>query len=406
VILAPRAKTFGDIRLPCVRDVGHPKGDELSVAGTHGRIEAHPRVDDARVSASDLYARHAGNLFRFCLYQLRNRSEAEDAVQTTFLQAFRALQRGTIPHVERAWLLAIAQNVCRTMQRSSSRRRNVETDDPDAVVEAAATTNPVREEISELERALARIPANQRRALVMHEWRGLRYREIADVMGMSQTAVEMLAFRARKSLSEAINAEEAATQPSRLRRALDAGGMLSAFRALLTGGAAVHTVAGVGLAGLALMTFGAAPQASRRPPAAVSPPSRAATREATIAHVAIRVAPHGAGAHAATSPNVAAVSPRPVADGVTVPERATVRLPPRTSTPAAQQPTDAAASAPAPVALPVSPAPTPSLTVPSPPPAPTVTVPASPVTVPALPVSVPTVTVPEVSVTMPALPSP
>src|SRR5919205_1623928 len=75
----------------------------------------------------DLYERYARQIYNYCLHQLGNREEAEDATQSTFLNAFRGLERGIEPEFESAWLFKIAQNVCLTRQRSSFRRRRVET---------------------------------------------------------------------------------------------------------------------------------------------------------------------------------------------------------------------------------------------------------------------------------------
>ncbi len=325
-------------------------------------------------------------------------------MQTTFLQAFRALQRGTTPHVERAWLIAIAQNVCRTMQRSSSRRLNVETDaDPELVAGAADATQPLREEITELEHALGRIPLNQRRAFVLHEWNGLRYREIADVMGLSQTAVEMLAFRARRSLSEALTTEQE-TKPSRLRRALDAGGILTALRALFAGGSAVHGIAGAGLAGLALMTAGAGQVPSH--PASVAPVRNAPAHVATTS-VSTADRPSVGDVHARVQTSAPVVHGRPAVDA----GRSAVVPPPPSTTPSTQtaiasplpassrQPSPAVVPSPPPVSVPATPV-TPPVEVPSLPqlpplqPLPAVTVPPVSVTVPPVSVTTPAVTVP------------
>ena len=57
-----------------------------------------------------LYERHGAWLHRFCLSRLRDREEAEDAVQTTFLYALRCLGRGVVPESEEAWLCAIVNS--------------------------------------------------------------------------------------------------------------------------------------------------------------------------------------------------------------------------------------------------------------------------------------------------------
>jgi len=59
-----------------------------------------------------LYECYAPQVFGFCLHQLGSREEAEDAVQSTFLNAFRGVKRGIAPEQESAWLFKIAHNVC------------------------------------------------------------------------------------------------------------------------------------------------------------------------------------------------------------------------------------------------------------------------------------------------------
>ena len=66
--------------------------------------EALPAQSRADQDLQGLYERHADRIFGFCRRRLRSHQEAEDAVQTTFLQAFRALQRGVVPVSETAWL--------------------------------------------------------------------------------------------------------------------------------------------------------------------------------------------------------------------------------------------------------------------------------------------------------------
>src|SRR5207253_4608834 len=116
-----------------------------------------------------------------CLMQLRNREEAEDAVQTTFLNAFRGLESGVVPEFESAWLYKIAQHVCLTRRRSWSRRRQVESPDDFANVQEVVGA-PMRDtgELEGLTDALRALPEQQRRAILLREWQGLTYKEIAE----------------------------------------------------------------------------------------------------------------------------------------------------------------------------------------------------------------------------------
>jgi RNA polymerase sigma-70 factor (ECF subfamily) len=71
-------------------------------------VAARPEADLTFV----LYERYARQIFHFCLHQLGSREEAEDAVERTFLNAFRGSELGIVPEHESAWLFKIARNVC------------------------------------------------------------------------------------------------------------------------------------------------------------------------------------------------------------------------------------------------------------------------------------------------------
>jgi RNA polymerase sigma factor (sigma-70 family) len=155
-----------------------------------------------------LYERHQRKILSFCQHQLGNREEAEDATQITFLNAFRGLKRGTSPEFESAWLYKIAHNVCLTKQRNSHRRRLVEApSDLGLIEEVVPAHEGESDELFGLTNALRAVPEQQRRALLLREWKGLSYREIADEMRLSQAAVETLLFRARRSLAEALTSD-------------------------------------------------------------------------------------------------------------------------------------------------------------------------------------------------------
>ena len=195
-----------------------------------------PTADATRL----LYERHSSRIFGFCLSRLGSREEAEDAVQTTFLNAQRGLGRGVVPHYELAWLFKIAQNVCHNRHQSARRRGRVEaTHDLDALQDVLAT--PERGgsvSLGDLTRALSAVPERQRRALLHREFQGLSYEEIGLELGVSVSAVETLIFRARRSVAAELGRLE--TKPSR-RGAV--ASIAEVFRWLFKGGAAPVKVA-------------------------------------------------------------------------------------------------------------------------------------------------------------------
>jgi RNA polymerase sigma factor (sigma-70 family) len=190
-----------------------------------------------------LYEAYANQIFRYCLHQLGSREEAEDAVQSTFLNAFRGLKRGVVPELESAWLFKIAHNVCLSRRRSSWRRGRVESPaDFEAVEELTPAPSRGADELIGLQDVLEQMPETQRRAILLREWQGLSYREIAAELELSQGAVETLIFRARRSLAAGLE-EPPERMKRRLLRGLDLGSLVAGLKALLLGGGAAAKVA-------------------------------------------------------------------------------------------------------------------------------------------------------------------
>jgi RNA polymerase sigma factor (sigma-70 family) len=147
-----------------------------------------------------LYRRHVGDVYRYAFAVLRNQADAEDVTQTTFLNAYRAFQRGERPDKPHNWLIAIAHNVCRQRFRQSARRPvEVSFDDDVAASLVETDESPTGEDIR---RALGHLAFSQRAALVMRELEGRSYAEIADILELTTGAVETLIFRARRALRE------------------------------------------------------------------------------------------------------------------------------------------------------------------------------------------------------------
>jgi RNA polymerase sigma factor (sigma-70 family) len=235
-------------------DIVLPGGSEdLAAVPSIGRAA---RVDRAQAPEADLtralFEQHATQIFRYCLHQLGSREEAEDAVQSTFLNAFRGIKRGIVPEIESAWLFKIAYNVCLSRRRSTWRRDRVESPtDFDIVEELTPAPSRRADELIGLQDVLEQMPEQQRRAILLREWQGLSYREIGEELELSQAAVETLIFRARRSLAQGL--EQPVVVETAKRKRLGAGVLAnlvsSAQSFLLGGGAAVKVAAVVAVAG-------------------------------------------------------------------------------------------------------------------------------------------------------------
>jgi RNA polymerase sigma factor (sigma-70 family) len=188
--------------------------------------------------AEELFHEHSGRIYAYCLRQLGSPEEAEDAVQATYLNACRSLLSGFEPDVAQAWLFKVAHNVCLTKQRSTWRRRRIERPgDFQEIEELVASPHNHGDELLGIDDALATLPEQQRRAILLREWQGLSYREVAAEMGVTQGAVETLIFRARRGLAAALEAPEAPKpRRARLAHAFDGGAaLLASLKSSLSG---------------------------------------------------------------------------------------------------------------------------------------------------------------------------
>src|SRR5437867_8967976 len=220
-----------------------------------------------------LYRHYVQDVYRYALALLRDPADAEDVTQTTFMNAYRAYMRGEVPIKPQNWLIKIAHNAARTRYARATRRvKEVPLDDHVAQLAVPEEDKP---DIREVLDALARLPLNQRAALVMRELEGRSYAEIADTLGVSVPAVETLIFRARRSLrlrASAVRVLSVVPLPSSLSQLFDAGGVVAGGGAVVGSGfllkAAVAVVAGVvatGVGGDHMRKAGTALRAAAQP---------------------------------------------------------------------------------------------------------------------------------------------
>ena len=276
---------------------------------------------ESAVFAGRLYVAHSAALLRYCRRRLGCPTEAEDAVQTTFLYATRALQRGVVPESESAWLHAIAKNVCRWQRRTDARRASVASDPLAGPLADEAALDTDDELVLEIREALERVPERQRQALVLREVQGLPPAEVATVLGLRPRETYALLARARRSFARAY---EVVT--GRAALGVQIGPLLLKLKSALFGGTATVVAAtsiaggvvvglgGAGPSGVA-SERGAAPTADVRASsgadavtsrarddavgargASGGTPSRAKARVQTTARAGVVLPPDGAGA--------------------------------------------------------------------------------------------------------------
>jgi len=160
----------------------------------------------ARALASgdrDLFAAYTASvqrpLFAYAMRLVRNRHDAEDIAQEALVRLFEKALAGNLqpePRAIRALVFTIAHNLAIDTLRRDGRAHHSAV--PESSSMSGSGTNLLREE---LERAMAKLPAQHREALLLREYGGLSYAEIAEAMGISVGVVKVSIYRARHKLA-------------------------------------------------------------------------------------------------------------------------------------------------------------------------------------------------------------
>ena len=158
-----------------------------------------------------LVSRWERPLFRFVYRLLPRREEAQDICQETFLRILKKADRFRDGGKFSTWMYQIALNLCRDEVRHRRRWGKLVVENPSpAIVESAGTTrNPDgdlgrREEREAVGLALRQIPAEQREVLVLKEFQGLRFREIAEILGCPESTVKSRMYYGLRGLRSAL----------------------------------------------------------------------------------------------------------------------------------------------------------------------------------------------------------
>ena len=155
-----------------------------------GRCIASDGAEDRAQALTRMVAEYQGALLRMCYLYLQDASAAQDAVQETFLKAYKALGQFRGESSEKTWLTRIALNVCHSMRRTGWFRfidRRITLDKlPEPVVEADYA-------LTELTIDVMRLPRKLLDVVLLHDYQGFTTREIGEMLGIPyQTVISRL----------------------------------------------------------------------------------------------------------------------------------------------------------------------------------------------------------------------
>jgi len=183
-----------------------------------------------RLKASDptayeeLIERYAEMVYRVAYRILQDPHDAEDAMQENFLTVYRRIGSFRGDSKFSTWLYRIATNVALDMVRARQRKQGHDVSWDDSEEEGAPlpdTVTPLPEEIlltqemrEILEEELQQLSPKLRTALVLYELEGLPMKEVAEVLGISESAAKVRVHRARLLLQDRLRQRLAEMVPA------------------------------------------------------------------------------------------------------------------------------------------------------------------------------------------------
>jgi RNA polymerase sigma-70 factor (ECF subfamily) len=203
-------------------------------AGTAARIDAvaevraelDPASDAAvmlRLAAGDesafnfLVEKHHRPVIHFLYRMVRNQAVAEELAQEVFLRVYRARDSYRAEAKFSTWLYRIATNLAVNHARDTKHERTAQTVYLDAPDEETGTTPDVaddepsaeqqlmtNERMTAIRKHVMALPERQRMAVLMHKYQGMDYRQIGEVLKLSESATKSLLFRAYQTLRDTL----------------------------------------------------------------------------------------------------------------------------------------------------------------------------------------------------------
>ncbi|MGA3045532.1 MAG: sigma-70 family RNA polymerase sigma factor [Terracidiphilus sp.] len=174
-----------------------------------------------RVAAGDeagfnyLVQKYHRAMIHFLFRMVRNQAVAEELAQEVFLRIYRSRESYRAEAKFTTWLYRIATNLAVNHARDTRHERSAQTIYLDAPDEESGTTPDVADDEPSVEQRLMRdermaairthvmaLPERQRMAVLMHKYQGMDYRQIGDVLKLSESATKSLLFRAYQTLRD------------------------------------------------------------------------------------------------------------------------------------------------------------------------------------------------------------
>lgn len=144
-----------------------------------------------------LFHRYKDRMYNFAYKMLGNEDSAGDVTQEVFIKLFRSRNNSSQINNLKNWLFILTRNLCLNSIRDQKSQIGLE-----AIEEFPGKNETLEPQSLKIRQALAEIEPSLKEALILREYQGFSYKEISEILGLSDSAVKSLLFRARLRLKE------------------------------------------------------------------------------------------------------------------------------------------------------------------------------------------------------------
>lgn len=188
---------------PASADVGHDPDQGLLERIRAGDEQAYAQLLD----------RHLDRIHGLAVRMLGNAADAEEVAQDTFIKAWQQIPEWTPGKAKfSTWLHRVAMNLCHDALRRRRPTQPLDSIDPRSDAPGPEGRAHARDQSAEVRRALDSLPERQREAIILSHFQELSQREAAQVLDVSERALESLLARGRRALRELLHASDPFSQ--------------------------------------------------------------------------------------------------------------------------------------------------------------------------------------------------
>ncbi len=155
-------------------------------------MDIEKNIREAVIKYSDM-------LYKICIVILCNEQDVQDAIQDTFCRYLEKKPDFRDEEHEKAWLIKVATNICRDMIRFRIRHPKIPIDEVENILVAPEQRETLKE--------LLELPVKQKTVIYLHYVEGYSVKDIANILGITESAVKSRLLRGRKQMRDMVSVE-------------------------------------------------------------------------------------------------------------------------------------------------------------------------------------------------------